>query len=141
MLALVEKDNESMLYIHYSNQYKKMILKLADAVLVLVEKFVLVNCKRVSCYGYGVEEAKLTKNLLEEEPVVALIQEQEVLLQQIFTHFSAKRHLEKPFYAPKESRERAIEFKQLEEISTEFHMVPSLLTRSEVTRYGLFEAL
>ena len=132
MLALVEKDNESMLYIHYSNQYKKMILKLADAVLVLVEKFVLVNCKRVSCYGYGVEEAKLTKNLLEEEPVVALIQEQEVLLQQIFTHFSAKRHLEKPFYAPKESRERAIEFKQLEEISTEFHMVPSLLTRSEL---------
>ena len=132
LLKLLELNGESMSYLHFQNHYREQIVNLAEALIIVTENYVLCNAKRVSCYGYGEDEADLALNLLNEDDVVALIQEQEITLQRIFTHFSSKRHMEKPFYHPKEDRSKAMEFKELECFASMFKIVPSLLTRTEL---------
>jgi hypothetical protein len=132
LLDLIEDEEDSMCYIHMNQNYREQILDLADSLLIMVEQHVLKYASRVSCFGYGHEEADTAMEQLNEEQVVAVLKEQEMTLQRIFTYFSTRRHEKKPFWTPGEDRTKAISYVELEEITHNFNLTPSILTRSEI---------
>ena len=124
LLDLIEDEEDSMDYIHMSENYREQILDLADSLLIMLEQHVLKYAKRVSCFGYGHEESEAAINQLNEVQVVSILKEQEMTLQRIFTYYSTKRHDQKPFWEPGENRSMAISFKELEDISNNFNLSP-----------------
>lgn len=122
----------AMTYVHKYDEHKISVLDLGEALALVITKCILPHAKRVTCDGYGKDEALRYAKMLVNPKVIAIVEEEHQFTERLFMFYAEIRNGKLPGYTKKKDRFAAMTFSEVVEFSKDFGVDRALATKSEL---------
>ena len=122
----------AMTYVHRYDHERRKMLSLAEALALVVSRCILPHASRMTCDGYGKNEALKVLKVLAQPSVIQVMREESEFMEKLFLYYAEMRDEKLLGVVHNKHKHSTITFAEVMDFGKDFTLLPSLATQTEL---------